>query len=141
MHYVMDELEVDFLLDAVDFVARYGELFLRLYDFDLYDGCWTKKDDNITLQRFSLESALLSKPDDEAPMSFENRETCYKNYLEEALNLARKLQKQKPSVQHVLAGKLGELQFFVLPDCCFNQESNKTEKGLMGKLKGIFNHR
>ncbi len=44
MHYVMDDLEVDFLLDAVEFVARHGGLFLPLYDFDLYDGSWNKKD-------------------------------------------------------------------------------------------------
>lgn len=53
MHYVMDDLEVDFLLDAVEFVARYGELFLPLYDFDLFDGAWSKKVD-ATVDRKSV---------------------------------------------------------------------------------------
>ena len=54
MHYVMDDLEVDFLLDAVDFITRHGSAFLRLYDFDLYDGSWKMKEDPTCLHRFSL---------------------------------------------------------------------------------------
>ena len=138
MHYVMDDLEVDFLLDAVDFVARHGELFLRLYDFDLYDGSWSKKDDPVSLQRFSLQSALEANMGEETPMPFDERQKCYARYLEEALELARKLQNQDPPVEHKLAGKLGDLQFFALPECCINPDAKKFQKGLLGKLKTIF---
>ena len=118
MHYVMDDLEVDFLLDAVDFVAQHGPLFLSLYDFDLYDGSWIRKDDPISLQRFSLESALEASMAEEMPMPFAERQKCYSRYLEEALLLAGELLKKTPPAEHVLAGKLGELQFFALPECC-----------------------
>jgi len=138
MHYVMDDLEVDFLLDAVDFVARYGGLFLPLYDFDLYDGSWSKKDDSTSLQRFSLEAALEAGMGEVAPMPYEERNKCYTSYLEEALKLAKKLQKQDPSVEHALEGALGELQFFALPECSINPDDKKAESGLMGKLKSIF---
>ena len=141
MHYVMDDLEVDFLLDAVDFVARYGGLFLPLYDFDLYDGSWGKKDDSTSLQRFSLEAALEAGMGEVTPMPFEERDKCYSSYLGEALKLAKKLQKQDPSVEHALEGALGELQFFALPECCINPGDKKTGGRLMGKLKAIFSHK
>jgi selenocysteine lyase/cysteine desulfurase len=138
MHYVMDDLEVDFLLDAVEFVARHGGLFLSLYDFSLFDGSWSKKDDSSSLQRFSLESALNATRTDETPMSFKDRQEHYANYLDEAMKWARRLQKQSKSKTHQLEGKLGELQFFALPDCCINPEAKKAHKGLIGRIKSIF---
>ena len=74
----------------------------------------------------------------EAPMPFEERQRCYTNYLEEALKLAKKLEKQEPAVEHVLEDKLAELQFFALPECCVNPDGKKTGSGLMGKFKSIF---
>jgi len=138
MHYVMDDLEVDFLLDAVDFVARYGGLFLRLYDFDLYDGSWSKKNDSSSLQRFSLEAALEAGMGEQTPMPYEERQKRYTSYLEQALELAKNLQKQHPSVAHELDGKLGELQFFALPECSLQAGGKKAGGGLAGKLKNFF---
>ena len=125
MHYVMDDLEVDFLLNSVDFLAQYGGLFLCLYDFDLYDGSWNKKDDPTRLQRFSLEAALEVSMCEETPMPFEERQKCYKSYLEEAKKLAEKLQKQDQPTKQTLEGTLGELQFFALPECCIQPEGKK----------------
>ena len=138
MHYVMDDLEVDYLLDAIDFVARYGGLFLPLYDFNLYDGAWNKKDNPISLQRFSLEAALGAGKGDESPMPHKERDACYKNYLDEASKFAGKLQKQDSSKDYSLEGKLGELQFFALPECCMQTGGKKSRSRLMGKLKSIF---
>jgi selenocysteine lyase/cysteine desulfurase len=138
MHYVMDDLEVDFLLDAVDFVAKHGELFLPLYDFDLSDGSWSKKSDSARLQRFSLEAALEAGTGRESPMSKEERSNCYRSYLDEAQKLADQLQKQRPSAAAVLEGKLAELQFFSLKECCIDPPAEKPAKGLMGKLRGMF---
>ena len=129
MHYVMDDLEVDFLLDAVDFVARHGELFLPLYDFDLFDGAWSKKVDATVLKKFSLESALKAREIDETPMPYAERQARYSAYLKEAKELASELRLQDPSEQHLLEGTLGELQFFTLPECCVNQETRKPGPG------------
>ena len=138
MHYVMDDLEVDFLLDAVEFVARYGGLFLSLYDFNVYDGSWNKKDGSVSLQRFSLESALNANRIDETPMPVEERRARYAGYLDEALELASQLQERGPSMPCLLEGTLGELQFFSLPECCMNPETKKNHTGLVGKTKTIF---
>ena len=128
MHYVMDDLEVDFLLDSVEFVARYGGLFLSLYNFNLYDGAWSKKDGSVSLQKFSLESALKADRTDETPMSFDERRNRYTAYLDEALQLARKLEEREPAGSHQLEGKLGELQFFSLPDCCIDAKNRKKKR-------------
>lgn len=122
MHYVMDDLEVDFMLDAVEFVARHGALFLPLYSFDLYDGSWHKKDDSTCLQRFSLESALKASRVDETPMPFEQRRANYTKYLDEAMQWASQLEQQDSPAPHLLEGALGELQFFSLPECCINPD-------------------
>ncbi len=138
IHYVMDDLEVDFLLDAVDFVTQYGALFLHLYDFDVYDGSWTKKDDPTRLQRFSLQAALEASMGEETPMPLEERRKCYESYLREAREMAQKLQKKNLTAEHVLEGKAGELQFFALPDCCMDSDNKTRRKRLVGKLKAIF---
>ncbi len=75
------------------------------------------------------------------PMPYEERNKCYTSYLEEALKLAKKLQKQDPSVEHALEGALGELQFFALPECSINPDDKKAGSGLMGKLKSIFSNK
>ena len=138
MHYVMDDLEVDYLLDAIDFIAQYGSLFLRLYDFDLYDGSWKKKDDPTRLRQFSLASALDADKGEETPMPFEERQKRYSIYLEEAKSLAGKLQKQTPPDEQILEGALGEVQFFNLPECCIDPNDRKSGKGVMGRLKAMF---
>ncbi|MFB9991681.1 aminotransferase class V-fold PLP-dependent enzyme [Deinococcus oregonensis] len=46
------DLEVDFLLDAVEFVAAHGERFLPLYRFDWGSGAWTHEADTAPLDLF-----------------------------------------------------------------------------------------
>ncbi len=139
LHYVMDDLEVGFLLDAVEFVARHGESFLPLYDFDLFDGAWSRKNDSTCLRRFSLQAALKAGGVDETPMPHAQRQARYAAYLQEAVALAQELERQEQSGQHVLEGTLGELQFFTLPECCINPETRAKHRQLMGKIKAMFN--
>ena len=138
MHYVMDDLEVDYLLDAVDFVAQHGELFLRLYDFDLCDGSWQIKEDPVSLQRFSLQSALQASMVEEKPMAVEARQQSYNRFLDEARQLADELRQLTPPAEHVLEGTLGQLQFFCLPGCCMPAVEKETGNSWVGKLKSIF---
>jgi selenocysteine lyase/cysteine desulfurase len=117
MHYVLDDLVVDYLLACVDFVAQHGRLFLRLYDFNVYDGSWNKKDAPCCLQKFSLEAALSASTTDETPMSLEQREACYRSFLNTAMKLATELSGQDTVIERELEGSLGKLQFFSLPEC------------------------
>ncbi|MBX8464098.1 MULTISPECIES: aminotransferase class V-fold PLP-dependent enzyme [unclassified Deinococcus] len=44
--------EVEFLLDAMEFVAEYGERFVALYDFDWASGAWTHPADRAPMSLF-----------------------------------------------------------------------------------------
>ncbi|NNJ65930.1 MAG: aminotransferase class V-fold PLP-dependent enzyme, partial [Xanthomonadales bacterium] len=58
LHYAMDDIEVDFILDAIEFIADQGFRFLPLYDFDMHTGAWLHKSDSVCLEGFSLDAAL-----------------------------------------------------------------------------------
>ena len=58
LHYTMDDIEADFILDAIEFVAEQGHHFLPLYDFDMHTGAWLHKSDCGCMEGFSLEAAL-----------------------------------------------------------------------------------
>ena len=137
MHYVMDDLEVDYLLDAIDFIAEHGKLFLHLYNFDLFDGSWHCKEDSTSLQRFSLAAALSTKMAEEPPMSAAERARRYESYLEEARQLAAGMQSAAPVSEYELEGSLRDLQFFALPECCMETQAKPAKKGLLNKLKSV----
>ncbi len=94
LHYTMTEEEVEFLLDAVDFISNYGYLFLDEYEIDLKSGSWLHKNsiqqiDFIT--NFGIESSFdyigkSFKYEEEIDRSYE-----YKKYLDEAEIKAKEL--------------------------------------------------
>ena len=45
INYFFNDQDVDYILNAVEFVARYGHLLLPHYKFDLDDGSWTNRDE------------------------------------------------------------------------------------------------
>jgi len=97
LHWVMDDAEADYVIDAVLFIARHGHLFLALYDFDLCSGTWTHKQESSTLQTFSLRKQL------------------YDHYMTDANRWVEKLRNEAPAVLEKLEGELGDIQFFALP--------------------------
>ncbi len=115
LHYVMDDLEIDYILDAVEFVADHGERFLRLYDFDLCTGAWQHKHDPIQLEEFSLEVAMQCSAECVTSMSKEGRKNYYQEALRSARSWADELQEEGMVEEVQLSGELGELQFFTLP--------------------------
>jgi hypothetical protein len=111
LHYVMDDLEMDYLLDAIDFVAEHGVRFLPLYDFDLATGVWTHRDDAVVLETCSLEAALASGDEGPTALPAEARRSRYA----EALTFARERASRLPMPALTdLGGELHELQFFAL---------------------------
>jgi selenocysteine lyase/cysteine desulfurase len=116
LHWVMDDAEVDYIIDAVHFLAREGQRFLTLYEFDLATGTWVHKHAEASLPRFSIEAALQNDRSDSAALTLAVREQLYRHYHDEARKLASELQIDKKSQLTSLGGDLGELQFFALPD-------------------------
>ena len=111
-HYIMDDLEADYVIQAVDFLARRGWLFVSEYRLDLKTGTWTHKSGHEHLEEFSLEAALSSGPLIHEPLSQAKRARIYSRFLEEADRLALSLEPFAPASPQKLRGELGELQFF-----------------------------
>jgi len=115
LHWVMDDAEADYVIDAVHFVAREGYRFLPLYDFDLCTGSWSYRHGESSLPRFSLDDAIANDASEPAILSLPLRKQLYDHYLTEARRWVTRLQQNPQEAGVTLAGDLGELQFFSLP--------------------------
>jgi selenocysteine lyase/cysteine desulfurase len=118
LHYVMDDCEVGFILDAVEFVAAHGHQFLREYHFDLGTGSWMHKRDCVCLEPFSLDAALECCGPKPTALSVAERNRRYAVFLQEAQALAATLAQQEPGPELVLEPELDQLKFFTVPQAC-----------------------
>jgi selenocysteine lyase/cysteine desulfurase len=116
LHWVMDDAEANYVIDAVHFVAREGHQFLGLYDFDLATGTWVHKYASGRLPKFSLDEALTDVEGEPATLSLALRRQLYRHYLTEAQKIADQLRNEPDVRLTALGGDLGELQFFALPE-------------------------
>jgi selenocysteine lyase/cysteine desulfurase len=116
-HYVMDDAEAEYVINAVDFVATRGFLFLPLYNFDLKLATWVHKEDNGLEETFDINVALEYSGEESTQLSSDIRIQLYDNYLNEAHALSETLKSKAPQSTIVMEGELGKLQFFsLLPD-------------------------
>jgi len=116
LHYVMDDAELDYILDAVEFVAEHGFHFLPLYRFDLHTGAWTHKADCVCFEPFSLEAALECTGYQSRALSPGARRHLYAAFLAEARQQAAELASQTGQREHRLEAGLEELKFFSVPE-------------------------
>jgi len=116
LHWVMDDAEANYVIEAVHFLAREGHRFLALYDFDLASGTWAHKYGKGTLPKFSLEAALETRPGEPATLTLPLRKQLYRHYMSEAQKIADRLRDEPEARLRSLDGELGDLQFFSMPD-------------------------
>ena len=115
LHWVMDDAEADYVIEAVHFLAREGHRFLSLYDFDLASGTWKHRFKESVLPEFSLDAALANELGEPATLTLPLRRQLYRHYLAEARKIADRLGTGSPSKLASLGGELADLQFFALP--------------------------
>ena len=116
LHWVMDDAEANYVIDAVHFIAKHGRKFLELYDFDLCSGTWSHRQTTVELPSFSLENALKNQEEEPANLSLPLREQLYDHYMTEANRWVERLSQDSETPSASLEGELGELQFFSLPE-------------------------
>jgi len=116
LHYVMDNAEVDYILDAIDFVAGHGHHFMPLYAFDVHTGAWQHRSDATCLEGFSLDAALECQGYQSRTLSAEERRHLYAAYIGEASRWAADLAAEQPPADHRLDSGLEELRFFSVPE-------------------------
>ncbi|NNC77719.1 MAG: aminotransferase class V-fold PLP-dependent enzyme, partial [Woeseiaceae bacterium] len=115
MHWVMDSAEVDYIIQAVHFIAQHGGRFLELYDFDLQTGGWEFRQATHDLPKFSLDAALEVNEADTTTITLPMREQLYDHYMTDAKRWVERLA-QMPTAEFArLGGELEDLQFFALP--------------------------
>lgn len=115
LHWVMDDDEANYIVDAVHFIAREGHRFLALYDFDLCTGTWKHREIDTELPEFSLDAALTIEEGEPAILSLPLRKQLYNHYMTEAQRWVDRLKIEPAEPLVSLEGELGELQFFSLP--------------------------
>lgn len=98
IHYLMSEDEVDFILDAIEFIAQYGYLFLADYVLDIKTGAWSHNSYDKPLElfeNFGIKESLkhIGKYDRETEKK-ENLKDEYKKYLDQARNHAARLKEK-----------------------------------------------
>ncbi len=99
-NYFIDQTEYNFLLEAIEFIATYGERFVTLYDFNWQTGAWTHKQDS------SQDVSLF----DFVPATLETSPANYAAYLKEAQAIADSL--ENPADREIPNGVPTELVFF-----------------------------
>jgi selenocysteine lyase/cysteine desulfurase len=102
-NYFIEDEEFNYLLDAVEFVAQYGERFLGLYDFDWQSGAWRHQEAKPHPSLFDLPEVR----EDTGPVP-------YRRYLNEALALAQSLHPgpEQPIPVDLPSAVAAELVFF-----------------------------
>jgi len=116
MHYAMDDIEADYIVDAVEFVANQGYYFMPLYNFDLHTGAWLHKSDSVCLEGFSLEAALECRGYQSRALSAGERKHLYGAFLSEARQLAAELSGHQLPQEYQLEEELEHLKFFSVPE-------------------------
>ncbi|MDD4309517.1 MAG: hypothetical protein PHO32_03990, partial [Candidatus Cloacimonetes bacterium] len=109
LHYIMDNDEVDYLINALNFICEYGYRFIPLYVFNIKNGEWNHRDG------FEVPSISLSLDDAVHEGSFchtqpSNAPFMYETALKNAYKLAESLSDDF-SVQ-VFEPELEKLMFF-----------------------------
>jgi selenocysteine lyase/cysteine desulfurase len=80
LHYVFTEDDVKFIIRAIDFIAKYGERFLNMYQFDPHTAEWRHKD----YEEKSVKFDLLSDFDIDSIDKCGNIEKLRSKYFREA---------------------------------------------------------
>ncbi|MDJ0918656.1 MAG: aminotransferase class V-fold PLP-dependent enzyme [Woeseiaceae bacterium] len=115
LHWVMDDIETDYVIEAVFFVASHGRRFLELYDFDLETGTWTHRQAVDDLPRFSLDEALSDPACAATAMPTEARRNLYQQHLADAHRWLDKVPEAASECPSLSDKNLADLQFFALP--------------------------
>jgi selenocysteine lyase/cysteine desulfurase len=111
-HYVMDDADADYVIEAVRFIARSGHRFLPAYEFDPVSGGWQHRQAGRVGAPFSLAAALVARAPEVTALPADERARRYSAYLAEAERLAETAGEPVGAQEPLLGGRFGALQFF-----------------------------
>ncbi|MHA1775839.1 MAG: aminotransferase class V-fold PLP-dependent enzyme [Promethearchaeia archaeon] len=118
-HYSFTETEFQFIIDAIEFVAKYGYKFLPLYKIDLHTGDWFYRNfvDKDLSFRPTIQNVLKLAQRDCFEAEPVNMEKEFREYLQFAHDKALKLPEPKMEDYKTFGDPLAdELQWFYFCD-------------------------
>ncbi len=89
IHYTLSQEDIDYLLEAITFVVRFGYLFLQKYKFDMRTAEWKHIGFEETIPEFSLDNDFAPKS-----VKLEDLPRLRESYLDQAGAIASELEKQ-----------------------------------------------
>ncbi|MBS7526276.1 aminotransferase class V-fold PLP-dependent enzyme [Fusibacter paucivorans] len=95
-HYAMSPEAVDFIADAILFIADNGHLFLQEYQMHMTSGLWTHKDfveDDTIVKQFGIDASIADSASDVFKSKALDHNALMKQYMVEAKAKAEKLAK------------------------------------------------
>lgn len=113
-HYSMDDIEAQYVIDAVCFLADKGYHFLKQYRFEELTGFWENKltDTSIGSHRLSIQSAMNTESIQPDVMSVALRQQNYQTWLEHAHQLADELASEPDMVDKTISALPDRLRYF-----------------------------
>ena len=131
-HYAMSEYEVDFIIEAIDFVSKNAYLFLKDYTVDLKTGGWSnikKMEEHAIVRDFGINESFRYIGTD-IPVNEEiNTAAEYKQYLSEAEKFAMDRKNNfTESFNQFKDDKLEALNWFYFINCENNTIEGKKAK-------------
>jgi selenocysteine lyase/cysteine desulfurase len=117
-HFTMDDIDADYVIEAVRFIARQGHRFLPLYAFDPQSGAWQHRQTPFEAAHLSLEAALGCAAVVPTALSVAERTARFKAYLSAAQQLASELGEPASTSDAANAETFGDLQYFSVAGPC-----------------------
>jgi selenocysteine lyase/cysteine desulfurase len=111
LHYTLTRDDLDFLLEAITFVAKSGFLFLPMYRFDLHSSEWAHREFTALLPDLSLDQDFSTKS-----VSMRDIPRLRRSYVSHAEYLAEQLQHESPPSYKKDATEIEELKYFYYLD-------------------------
>jgi selenocysteine lyase/cysteine desulfurase len=90
IHYTLSQEDIDFLIKAITFVARFGHLFLQEYTFDMVTGEWKHIGFEEKIPEFSVDNDFAPKT-----VNMEDLPKLRESYLTQAEQVVLGLDKQE----------------------------------------------
>lgn len=107
IHYTLSQEDIDYILQAIEFIAREGHLFLQKYIFSMKTAEWKYGGFAQRTPDFSLEESFRYQT-----VSADEIPALRTSYLKEAKTIAETLKKHTPPPYGVDDGELEELKYF-----------------------------
>jgi hypothetical protein len=96
-HYLISEVEFEFICKAIEFTADYGYLFLKDYSFNTQSGEWTHLnfEDTFLYSKLDIKSILSSNLRNCFDEESIDRKVEFANYLDKANKIVQTLDEEK----------------------------------------------